>query len=530
MPNLKKYLSEGGVEFVNHVAVVPVCGPSRSSLLAGRFPHNVGYVANGAQESIAAWNKLQNNTVGTWMRKQNYHTAFIGKYVNGMECDVPMGWNHWGGLSCVFMKKGNPYTDLTGKLGGTYNYRNASQWRLNFDNNDNLLPTEGPPLKIWDGVHQTEFIANQTLQQAQLAVKQGKPFFIHATPLTVHGGSCFGPQPLDKYEPWDPYLEHHNPDPTLNKEGKPKGIFLTGSPCPTVEHRWTFSNLTNPHLPSWSAFQNGTVPLTIQNAGNPDQRGCCDDWETEHQNRVYRNRTSVVLDLDDMLGKIFRGLEDMGVFDNTYVIFSSDNGYHLGEHRLLFGKTFPYETDTRLPMYVRGPGVPQGEVRPHPTNHLDITATIAELGGAAQHSPFPLDGKSFKDLIQKQGSDVPSVDEWRPFSFSEFYVGQNTWHQVRYINSTTGEAEWALHWWCTNQSEVYHMRSDPYQMNNLAGDSPTEFGKKILDRYLGATRILGECKAEACSVMPPQTEPTPNMLPCHNQGPKIDADEVWMDF
>ena len=59
----------------------------------------------------------------------------------------------------------------------------------------------------------------------------------------------------------------------------------------------------------------------------------------------------------------------------------SDNGYHLGEHRLFFGKTEPYDTDIRLPFYIAGPGVPQGEIRLHQTTHLDITATVVDLAG-----------------------------------------------------------------------------------------------------------------------------------------------------
>lgn len=199
MPTLKKELSQGGLEFENHVAVVPVCGPSRSSLLAGRFPHNTGYVANSAGPSVAAWAKLQDDSVGAWMTKAGYHTAFLGKYVNGMECDIPKGWNHWGGLTCT-KYQGQP-------LGGTYNYMNASQWHADFDaaGEEMLAPAT---IKIWDGVHQTVFLANQTLAQAKKAVAAGKPFFIHATPLTVHGGTCYGPQPEEDYAPWDPYWEY----------------------------------------------------------------------------------------------------------------------------------------------------------------------------------------------------------------------------------------------------------------------------------------------------------------------------------
>jgi Sulfatase len=80
MPNLKK-LREQGVHFINHVAAQPVCGPSRSSLLQGRFPHNVGYYQNLDPPSVVNYHKVENNTIGTWMTEAGYHTAFMGKYV-----------------------------------------------------------------------------------------------------------------------------------------------------------------------------------------------------------------------------------------------------------------------------------------------------------------------------------------------------------------------------------------------------------------------------------------------------------------
>ena len=124
----------------------------------------------------------------------------------------------------------------------------------------------------------------------------------------------------------------------------------------------------------------------------------------------------------------------------------------------------------------------------------------------------------------------PAVAEWRDFSFSEFYVHDNTWRNIRMINHTTGEAEWALHWWCTNQSEVFDMRTDKWQITNQGGESPTAFGKQILSTYLGATRLLGECKAEDCHTMPPEHSPIPaNLLPCHNPGQPMDVAEAWMD-
>jgi arylsulfatase A-like enzyme len=98
MPNLKA-MREAGVHLVNHVAAQPVCGPSRSSLLAGRFPHNTGYIINDGTASIAAWTRAENNTLGTWLSAAGYYTSYLGKYVNSMEAHVPAGWSRWNGFS-----------------------------------------------------------------------------------------------------------------------------------------------------------------------------------------------------------------------------------------------------------------------------------------------------------------------------------------------------------------------------------------------------------------------------------------------
>ena len=123
-----------------------------------------------------------------------------------------------------------------------------------------------------------------------------------------------------------PVWEHNNPNPTLNSKGVAKGNMLTGSPCPTRTHAWDFPGLQNPHVPSWGRWANGTVPHHMGDMGDPDKTGCCDAWEEERQHFVYRNRSAAVVDLDDMLGKIFGGLAARGVADDTFVFFSSDNG------------------------------------------------------------------------------------------------------------------------------------------------------------------------------------------------------------
>ena len=105
MPHLKARFSEGGTFFENHVATVPVCGPSRSSFLLGRYPHNGGYKFNGDMASITNYLQQANQTLGTWLTAAGYHTAFLGKYVNNLESTVARGWSHWGSFknTCTFI-------------------------------------------------------------------------------------------------------------------------------------------------------------------------------------------------------------------------------------------------------------------------------------------------------------------------------------------------------------------------------------------------------------------------------------------
>jgi hypothetical protein len=168
-------------------------------------------------------------------------------------------------------------------------------------------------------------------------------------------------------------------------------------------------------------------------------------WQEWREDIGFRNRTSAAVDLDDMIGVVLDGLDALGPAvvcerereresestlladllvnttrlqaNNTWVIFTSDNGkcctwrgaicnsllflrlgvieypstpapyspgYHLGEHTLFLGKSHPYSTDVDLPLYIRGPGLPAGTTLPHPTNHLDITATLVDLAGSCE--------------------------------------------------------------------------------------------------------------------------------------------------
>ena len=499
MPALTKYWKKGGIYFENHVAVVPVCGPSRSSLKLGRYPHNNGYKMNGDISSVASYCGKAghaNDTVGNWLARAGIHTAFLGKNINNCESPPESGWSHFGGLQ------------------NTYDFYNASIYDVDFFDGDGTMPSRDGGIKLMTHVHQSQFLADFTVKQAHIAKNRSKPFFIHTTPVMPHWGTCIGPQPpAPGYGPDDPHWEFTLVNPVTGRV-TPRPI----SPCPSHAHAHDFDGQTNPHIHSWNVTASGVIPYFMSNLA-------VDSWDVVREDLGWRNRSAAVVDLDDLIAHVFAGLEELDLLDNTFAFFSSDNGYHLGEHKLVFGKGQPYEPSVRLPMYVRGPGVPAGVVSKLPTTHLDITVTIVALMGAshAPATPRDLDGLSFAAAL----ADTPAASQlratpeaWRDFSFSEFFMNDCTWWNVRTVNSTH---KFSFHYWCTGEAEVFDLLKDPLQLTNLApgGEaSPgTELGRLAVAEMLPKAIALSSCSHAGCWTPEPKPVPAlaPNMthLPCY---------------
>jgi N-acetylglucosamine-6-sulfatase len=476
MPNLLA-VRESGAQFLNHVAAHPVCGPSRSSYLAGRYPHNTGYKYNAQPSSIKAWAAQQNNTLGTWLTTAGYYTAYHGKYINGMEEDVPSGWRHWGGFSSGV---------------GTYNYFNSTPYNVSGSpSGEPQRPFISTPMT---GVHQADFLGQRAKDSIQAALAEGRPFYIQVNPVMVHWGTCYGPCPKgDCYAANDPHWEYSLPatpeECSPARNGQPCALPI--DPCPTLRHANAYNDLTNPHVQSWNESAVGGVPYFV------NQIPPLTDFESRRQNMGFRNRTASAADLDDMIGVITAAINAAGVADNTYLIFTSDNGYHLGEHKFIFGKGQPYDTDIRLPFYIRGPQIPANSTLLYPTNHLDLTATIVELSGAKPVGP-PLDGLSFASALSLEPI---SANVWRNFSYSEYFGGVDTWIAMRYPNGGLPAASQPLdgglklHFWCTNEIEVFNITSDSWELENL---HETQRGSALKNATLGTLNTLSSCSGMSC--------------------------------
>ena len=184
---------------------------------------------------------------------------------------------------------------------------------------------------------------------------------------------CYGPLPKGETNNiTDPFWEKDLTNwGCSNKQNKP--CSLTISPCVSTKNERAFDGHANPHTPAWNVSAAGPLPSAMAALKDTSE------FTSSRQDIGFRNRSAALLDLDALLGVVLDGIAALGVTENTYVFFSSDNGYHLGEHKMNMGKEHPYETDVSLPMYVMGPGVPANAELLYPTTHIDITATLVEL-------------------------------------------------------------------------------------------------------------------------------------------------------
>ena len=359
------------------------------------------------------------------------------------------------------------------------------------------------------GIHQADFLGQQALAQIRAAVAAGEPFFSFVNPVMVHYGTCAGPiLNISDYQDDDPFweLDLAARNGCTNASAN-ENCNIQTSPCPTLRHAHAADNLTNPHVPSWNAEASGGVPAAMQ-------RPPATAYENGRQDVAFRNRTASAMDLDDMLGVLLDGLDELGLTENTIICFLSDNGFHLAEHRLVSGKDHPYDTDVRVPLVIAGPGVAQNASRAHPVAIVDLTATLVDLFSAPPPANAPpLDGLSFSGALS---AAPPPPAAWRNFSFSEHFGGEVTWWLLRRPLPGSGDEDAAttFTWWCTNQSEVFDLDADPWQLANLANNSAR--GAGVAQRALPLAAALARCSGSNCSFPQLPLRPPPaDALACY---------------
>ena len=207
----------------------------------------------------------------------------------------------------------------------------------------------------------------------------------------------------------------------------------------------------------------------------------------DEMEREYRERLRSMLSVEDLLRQTVAALKETGELSNTYIVFTSDNGYHFANHRLPMSKRTPYEEDIGVPLMVRGPGVPVGAVRNQLVLNNDFAPTIADLAGA--NVPAFVDGKSFAPLL----TSFPPPS-WRNAFLEEGWYPENGGGLPVSTHKSVHTRGYMFTEYETGEYELYDLGADPYQL-----ESKPRAGNEALFSAL-ETRLnnLRDCSAAAC--------------------------------
>jgi N-acetylglucosamine-6-sulfatase len=456
MPNLRA-LMEKGTTFDNAFVSNSLCCPSRATTLRGQYTHNHQILHNQPPLGGAERFRLSGgdgSTMATWVKEQGYNTAFFGKYLNGYNDDyVPPGWDEWYAMSGNFLSN-----DL--------------------NENGHIVSYAA------DRYHLDDVISDKASAYAEHAARPEPPFFTANRSFLMWIGTKAPHQPA--------------------------------SPAPRDDDSYPAISL--PHPPSFDEKDVSDKPGWVSD--NPP----LSKEQKKYMEELHRKRLQSMLAVDDMIGDLVGALHDSGELDNTYIVFTSDNGFHLGQHRLGAGKWTPYEEDIRVPLIVRGPGVPEGETLRHMVLNNDLAPTFADLAGS--EPPSFVDGRSLVPLL----TDEPTpLKDWRKRFLIEAvaergaerstFVNEsevtplltgdplpNDWRRTSAASAQSSE-EWGRPWmkalrtknylyveYKTGEHELYDLRKDPYELNNMYATAPPEITQR-LDAQLDALR---QCSAAEC--------------------------------
>ncbi|OAQ60601.1 arylsulfatase [Pochonia chlamydosporia 170] len=446
---VQNQLIQKGTIFKKHYCTISICCPSRVSLLTGKAAHNTNVTdvkaPHGGYPKFISQG-LNDAYLPVWLQSAGYNTYYTGKLMNQhnthtYKAPFAKGWTRSDFLL-------DP---------GTYRYF------------DGIMSLDYQVPRSIKGLYSTDVVANRSLEFLEDAITAGKPFFLGVAPV--------GP--------------HANTDE--------KGFT---NPIPADRHKLLFPDVRAPRTPNFNPSTPGHVNY-LKNLPQftPEQ--------LQYSDHFYRARLQALQSVDELVGGLIARLEESPeVLANTYIIYTSDNGYHIGQHRMPPGKTCNIEEDVNVPFIVRGPGVAPGREVTFPTSHTDIVPTVFKLAGIPLHEDFdgvPIAVTSAAQETQTRKSEHVNIEFWgNGIVEGEAFralIGKLTKNTYKTIRVVAGNYDFMYAVWCTNEHQLYDMKTDPYQMTNLYGLQGNTSGydiAKLSSRLDTLLLTLKSCKGKVC--------------------------------
>ena len=465
MPSLRAAVADHGLTFQNSFSPYPLCCPARASFLTGRYAHNHKVYWHEAPYGYGAFD--DSRTLATSLRDAGYTTGFIGKYLNrygpalskvsGQRSYryVPRGWSDW--------RASIDATHGLGVHGSTYNYL------------DTPFNVNGTVDNRYRGRYQSYVIGDFSVDMARDFAGGDRPFFMYVNYVAPHFG---GPR-----EPDDP------PSFLTDDKGKRQDVRTPARPR-SVRGRFDRLITRGAGMPKGGGPSERDIsdkPRAFSKMPEPNRR------ERAALTELTRQRAEAIYVMDGQVKRLIAELKRSGEWADTVFMFTSDNGYYLGEHRRRSGKVRAHEPSLRVPFLVTGPGLRRKADRFDPITTIDVSASILDLAGAKP--PRRPDGTSRVPTMRRgdRGWTVPVLDEATngdgARARSPGFHGPRTSIGIRtprysYIRNRTGE------------HELYDLRLDPLQLENVHGRRAYAAAERALYRVWWRTRNCagGECR------------------------------------
>ena len=460
-PNLDR-IGEEGIVFNRSYVTNSICGPSRAVFLTGKYSH-----VNGFRDNSDHFDGSQ-MTYPKILQKNGYYTAVVGKWHLK---SVPEGFDYWN----VLIDQGDYYNPTMVDMGDTLNHTGYT----------------------------TSIITDLAIETLDQRIPQDQPFcmMVHHKaphrnwmPDSVHLTLGEQSYPL----PGNFYDNYENRPAAAEQDQAVSRMFMSSDmkldPARLTEETGTggaqsnantlagwqrlYDRLTPDQKKFWDAYY---MPISDQFFGNNLQGKELVEWKYQ---RYMNDYLKCIMSVDDNVGRLLNHLEEIGQLDNTWIIYTSDQGFYLGEHGW-YDKRFMYEESFGMPLVMRYPPV----IKPGSTNNnlvlnLDFAPTVMELLGIETDEPWQ--GASILPLMKAENKQVHPEG-----IYYHYYEYPHGWHKVkRHYGISTPRYKLIHFYHDIDHWELYDLVEDPEEMHNiyeeadpsLIEDLKTRL-KKLQDKY-----------------------------------------------
>ncbi|MGY8693301.1 MAG: sulfatase family protein [Verrucomicrobiia bacterium] len=448
-PNMDRLATEG-MTFNRCYVTNAICGPSRAVIQTGKYSHLNGFAVNGI-----TFNGDQ-QTFPKLLQKAGYQTAVVGKWHLG---STPQGYD---------------YFDVLVGQGPYYN----------------------PPMKTTDEKgkvvvrehtgYTTEIITEKALGWLQNDREDDKPFML----MYQHKAPHRNWEPAPKYLNWlddvtvaepetlyDNYETRASPAHDQAMEVK---THLTDRDLKLTQPR----NFTPKQLADWNAAYGPKNEAYLKAKAGMSEKEVI-QWKYQ---RYVKDYLRCVKSVDDGIGEVLDYLEEAGLSENTIVIYSSDQGWYLGEHGW-FDKRWMYEESLKTPLLVRWPGKTKaGSTNNDIVSNLDFAETFLDIAGVK--IPGDMQGESLASIFKGK-----TPKNWRDSFYYHYYEFPGGHSVARHYGVTNGKHK-LISYYQSGEWELFDLENDPNELNNVHSNPEYSSIVKKLEKELGRLRKQYEVPEE----------------------------------